>query len=142
MRLSRRNQRENFSIDLTTCSDIIFTLLIFYILTQSFVTQVPTELPQLKSDMQNLSQEAMRLEISKSGQFSLNDQNLGENWERALGEKLAVVATDTRFLILVHKQAPAGLAIELLDRMRLNGVTNVAFGGLPLKEEKSVDEEK
>lgn len=137
MRLSRRNQRENFAIDLTTCSDIIFTLLIFYILTQSFVTQVPMNLPQLESELQTISQKPTQIEISSTGQISWNNEALPTDWEAAVRQKLTSVATSSSFLIMAHQQAPAGVAIELLDRLRLGGISNVAFGGMPKKEEPS-----
>lgn len=135
MRLSRRSSRENFAIDLTTCSDIIFTLLIFYILTQSFVTQVPLNLPKLKSEAQSLTVLPDQIEISRSGQVSWNKTPMGIDWEQNLHDKLGTLASDSTVLILTHKQAPAGIAIELLDRLRLAGVSDVSFGGLPYKDE-------
>ena len=134
MRLSRKNSRENFAIDLTTCSDIIFTLLIFYILTQSFVAQVPVDLPRLESEVQNISGTAQRLEISENGEISWNSAVLPNDWKDAFAEKLATVATDSSFVIIAHSKAPAGVAIELLDRLRLADVGSVAFGGLPEKK--------
>lgn len=137
MRLSRKNTRESFAIDLTTCSDIIFTLLIFYILTQSFVTQVPLNLPQLKSETQTLSEMPLQIEISATGQISFNKTILPPDWEIALSEKLKGIATDSIFLILANRQAPVGTAIELLDRLRLAGISNVSFGGMPQKNDPS-----
>lgn len=137
MRLSRKNARESFAIDLTTCSDIIFTLLIFYILTQSFVTQVPLNLPQLKSETQTLSEVPHQIEISATGQISFNKTLLPADWEIALGDKLKGIATDSVFLILANRQAPVGTAIELLDRLRMAGISNVSLGGMPFKEESS-----
>ena len=137
MRLSRKNARESFAIDLTTCSDIIFTLLIFYILTESFVTQVPLNLPQLKSEAQTLSEVPNQIEISASGQISYNKTLLPPEWESALSNKLKGIATDSIFLILANRQAPVGTAIELLDRLRLAGINNVSLGGTPFRKESS-----
>jgi len=134
MRLSRKNSRETFAIDLTTCSDIIFTLLIFYILTQSFVAQVPVNLPRLESEIQNLTDIAQRLEISETGKISWNNISLPDDWKATFTEKLSKIATDSSFVIIAHHKAPAGVAIELLDKLRLNGITSVAFGGIPEKK--------
>ncbi|PKL49239.1 MAG: hypothetical protein CVV42_06845 [Candidatus Riflebacteria bacterium HGW-Riflebacteria-2] len=134
MRLSRKNNRETFALDLTTCSDIIFTLLIFYILTQSFVVQVPVDLPRLESEVQNISSTAQRLEIDEAGVISWNNQPLPAEWKPAFTEKLAGIASDSSFVIITHHKAPAGVAIELLDRLRLAGIGSVAFGGIPEKK--------
>lgn len=133
MRLSRRNNRETFALDLTTCSDIIFTLLIFYILTQSFVVQVPVDLPRLESEVQNITSTAQRLEIGETGKISWNSESLPSDWKAAFSGKLAGIATDSSFVIIAHHQAPAGVAIELLDKLRQAGVGSVAFGGIPEK---------
>lgn len=135
MRLSRKNCREGFALDLTTCSDIIFTLLIFYILTQSFVTQVPTDLPRLKSEFQNLDPAARRFEINEKGEITLDKRPLAADWKTALTQEIAQ-ASGSSFLILAHHKAPAGTAIELLDRLRVAGIEKVSFGGLPVTEEK------
>jgi biopolymer transport protein ExbD len=137
MRLNRKNSRENFALDLTTCSDIIFTLLIFYILTQSFVTSVPANLPALKSDFQSINQNARKFEILENGRIQLENSLLPESWENEISRIIsAATATDTTWLILAHDKAPAKTAIELLDRLRLAGVTNVSFGGMPKKDEQ------
>lgn len=136
MRLNRKNNRENFALDLTTCSDIIFTLLIFYILTQSFVTSVPTSLPGLKSDFQHINANSRKFEILENGRVQLDNELLPEDWENSVKASAIDAASDTAWLILAHSKAPAGTAIELLDRLRLAGVTNVSFGGLPIKKEQ------
>jgi len=135
MRLSRRNNRETFALDLTTCSDIIFTLLIFYILTQSFVVQVPVDLPRLESEVQNISSTAQRIEIAESGLISWNSETLPSDWKPVFAKKLASMTPDSSFVIVAHHRAPAGVAIELLDRLRLAGIGSVAFGGIPEKTE-------
>lgn len=133
MRLSRKNNRETFALDLTTCSDIIFTLLIFYILTQSFVVQVPVDLPRLESEVQNITSAAQRLEIQESGAIIWNNESLPADWKGPFAEKLSRVASDSSFVIIAQHKAPAGVAIELLDRLRMAGITSVAFGGIPEK---------
>lgn len=137
MRLSRRNNRETFALDLTTCSDIIFTLLIFYILTQSFVVQVPVDLPKLESEVQNISSTAQRIEITENGEVSWNNETLPTDWKPAFAKKLASMPPESSFVIVAHHRAPAGVAIELLDRLRLAGIGSVAFGGIPEKTEKA-----
>lgn len=136
MRLSRKNNRETFALDLTTCSDIIFTLLIFYILTQSFVVQVPVDLPKLESEVQNISSTAQRIEIAENGEISWNNETLPSDWKTVFAKKLAGMAPDSSFVIIAHHRAPAGVAIELLDRLRLAGIGSVAFGGIPEKTEE------
>lgn len=130
MRLSRRKKQENFSIDLTTCSDIIFTLLIFYILTQNFVTRFAVDLPKIQSKEQTSPHQIQRIEITEMGEINWNDVKITQNWKAGMSAKLKTLATNTPFLVLAHKKAPAGTAIEILDHLRIHGINRVAFAGI------------
>lgn len=129
MALRRNSNKESFYLDLTTCSDIIFTLLLFYILTQNFIPQTPLELPGISSLEQINNAVQQRVEISADGRISWNGVPVStESLETAIN-KAASMASPTQVLIFAHRQSPAGVAIELLDHLRRKGLNSVAFAG-------------
>lgn len=129
MGLRRSSNKEGFSLDLTTCSDIIFTLLLFYILTQNFMPQTPLELPTLNSSVQNNSFAQQRIEISALGKITWNGRELAGDSLRSMIADIVATASGSQILILAHRQSPAGSSIELLDQLRNAGVTSIAFAG-------------
>ncbi|GAB4272652.1 MAG: hypothetical protein Kow0029_11510 [Candidatus Rifleibacteriota bacterium] len=136
MRINRRNNsRESSGLDLTTCSDIIFTLLIFYILSQSYVTSVPAGLPKLKANTRTIKGSAVQIMINASGTISIDRKNLPEAWEKDFVAQIVGKASDTEFLIVAENNAPAGMVIEILDRLRSKGFSEVAFAGFPEENE-------
>lgn len=128
MSLRRRTAKEGFSLDLTTCSDIIFTLLLFYILTQNFIPQTPLELPPMQNAEQLENDSYIRIEIDQAGLLSWNKQEFTLDTIPSLEHQ-----KEKPIIIFAHKMSPAGVSIELLDRLRKLDVSSVSFAG-SLKE--------
>lgn len=137
MSLRRRCPRDTGFLDLTPCSDIIFTLLLFYILTQSYLTCLPMALPRLQAGEHSTAAHPLRIEVQASGTILWNGAPLPTVWESAVRERMKRLATETAVVLLAESKAPAGLVIELLDRLRAAGVRQVAFGGQPLSGSSS-----
>ncbi|NLI78726.1 MAG: biopolymer transporter ExbD [Candidatus Riflebacteria bacterium] len=137
MSLRRRPVQEGGFLDLTTCSDIIFTLLLFYILTQNFLTQTPLQLPRLTPG-EELSAQARKIEILATGTIVWDGIPLPAEWEPAVAVRLRTMASEAPVVVNTHARAPAGVVVELLDRLRAGGVRQVAFGGQPRTAESRV----
>jgi len=129
-----KNDAEGF-LDLTTCSDIIFTLLLFYILTQNTLPTISLNLPALTQKPIEEHSDMANIVVNASGEVSLNGTPLGTRFQQELSKKLPRLASDASILIVSDRKAPAGISIEILDRLRGIGVRKVAFLGSSMNEE-------
>ncbi len=136
MGFRRKKQKETFSLDLTTCSDIIFTLLLFYILSQNFLPQTSLELPETVSAEQSETPEQIKVEIEESGKILWNEETFEENELVNKIVEASVKQENTNIMIFAHKKSPAGVCIELLDKLRNAGIKNVIFAGAHPKRER------
>ena len=79
----RRKTRDNVDIGLAPLIDVVFILLLFFVVTTSFTreTQLKVDLPEAASGTPPQGAEARQLEIlvDADGRFSLNGQQLHEN---------------------------------------------------------------
>jgi biopolymer transport protein ExbD len=79
----RRKQRENIDINLVSLIDVVFVLLLFFVVTTTFTreTQLRIELPEAVSGSPTEDQQVKHLDIaiSANGVFSLNNQVLAKN---------------------------------------------------------------
>lgn len=79
----RRKSRDNVDIGLAPLIDVVFILLLFFVVTTSFTreTQLKVDLPEAASGTPPQDAEARQLEIlvDADGRFSLNGQQLHEN---------------------------------------------------------------
>lgn len=79
----RRKQRENVDINLVSLIDVVFVLLLFFVVTTTFTreTQLRVELPEAVSGSPAEDQQVKQLDIAinAEGAFSVNNQVLQKN---------------------------------------------------------------
>jgi biopolymer transport protein ExbD len=79
----RRKQRENVDINLVSLIDVVFVLLLFFVVTTTFTreTQLRVELPEAVSGSPAEDQQIKQLDIAinAEGAFSVNNQVLQKN---------------------------------------------------------------
>lgn len=126
----KKHSRGQYELELTTCSDIMFTLLIFYILIQSYVVQFPASLPELQTGQPATEKLSKTIEILEDSSIIWDGKHLGKFNRESINRQL-VSEEQVKLLIAPESTAPAGILVELLDQLRLNGVSDVAFGGKP-----------
>jgi biopolymer transport protein ExbD len=138
MRWEKKHRNAIPALDLTPCSDIIFTLLLFFILTQSFVTTLPINLPSTSGPVRSVSTEVQRVEIAADGRIFLNGQKTDQAGLKTAFAALATQgATQTAVLVLADTLSPAGVSIEVLDLLRLSGFYHASFAGTGAPVKKS-----
>ena len=70
----RKKREKEFNIDISSLVDVLFTLLIFFSLTSTFVKEsgLKVELPEASSGSPLVSPEKYEITISSSGEIGLN----------------------------------------------------------------------
>lgn len=87
----RRKQRENIDINLVSLIDVVFVLLLFFVVTTTFTreTQLRVELPEAVSGSPTEDQsKQLDIAISAEGVFSVNNQILPKSDLASLMEAL------------------------------------------------------
>jgi biopolymer transport protein ExbD len=83
VKFRRRRPRENIDINLVSLIDVVFILLLFFVVTTTFTreTQLRVELPQAVTGTPEENSELKHLDIaiSADGVYSLNNQLLPKN---------------------------------------------------------------
>jgi biopolymer transport protein ExbD len=114
-------------INVSPLIDMVFILLIFFIVTTTFVeeTGVEVDKPQAASAA-NLDKNSILLAITAEGQVVYGGQEIGLNGVRPLVKRL----TDQEKLpviIQVDKTAAAGVVVRVIDEAKLGGAKNVSL---------------
>lgn len=111
---------------MASLTDIIFLLLIFFMLTANFVRIQPFELP--KSDSKTVASTSIVVSIDKSGKFTVNNNEVSQrNLEQAL--RMAVRTSDNRDNATVTIVAEVGTpfdnvvhVMEAANRLKVNAI--------------------
>jgi len=114
------------TIDLGPMLDCVFILLIFFIVTTTFVdeTGVEVDKPQAASSVQ-LEKTSIMLAITKKGEVVYGGREIGVNGVQTLVKRM-IAKEQVPVIIQADKEAPAGLLVRVLDESKLAGATKVS----------------
>ena len=124
----RKRQEEEAGIDMTPMLDIVFIMLIFFIVTTSFVKESgvdvnrPSAATAVKKERANIL-----VGITETGEVWISKRKVDVRSVRANIEKLHAENPEGSVVIQADKGAKTGVLIEVMDQARLAGVQNVSI---------------
>lgn len=127
----RRTRQEEVSVNLTPLIDVVFLLLIFFMVTTTFTreTQLQIDLPESQSQVAAEQEKPIEIIIDRTGTYALNDQVLIKHdvssLKRALNE--TADSTSTPIVITADAQAPHQAFIVALDAVAQLGFSKVSI---------------
>lgn len=126
-------QQEEAQIDMTPMLDIVFIMLIFFIVSTSFVREAGIEIERPEAQTSSAqSQGAVMLALSASGEVWLDRQMTDLRMVRPRLERLKTEQADLTVVVQADEAASTGDLVKLLDQLRLAKVPYVvatATGG-------------
>jgi len=111
------------TINITSLIDVIFMLLMFFVVTSSFLEKsgIKLELPTAKSS-ETVRMEKYILYVSAEGGYSLNSEVISaDELEKKIAAALPSMA-DGALTLYADKQAQHGSVVKAMDAARLAGV--------------------
>jgi biopolymer transport protein ExbD len=114
-------------INVSPLIDMVFILLIFFIVTTVFVEETGTDVdkPQAASAV-NLEKNSILLALTSKGQIVYGGKEIGVGGVRPLVRRLTQQES-MPVIIQVDKNANAGLLVRVIDESKLGGAKNVSI---------------
>lgn len=118
---------EDTGIDLTPMLDVIFIMLIFFIVTTTFVREAGIKInrPAAKTAVKQ-EQTNILVAISPQGEIWIDKQRVDIRELRGMIQKLKSENPEAAVIIQADRDARAGLLVQAMDQARLAGVRDVA----------------
>jgi biopolymer transport protein ExbD len=131
---SRRHapESEDTGIDLAPMLDFTTNLLIFFIITTSFIKEAgitvfkPQALTAVNRDSGNLL-----IAIRENGDIWMDRRRLDLRDVRPQMERLHIERPDDTVVIIADKESDAGMVAKVMDEVRLAGITTVSIAADP-----------
>lgn len=128
----RRSRREEVQVNLTPLIDVVFLLLIFFMVSTTFTreTQLEIDLPDSSSEQTAAEQRSLEIMVDAQGRYAVNDRPLLRHDSATLKQALAELAGNRRDQIVVitgDAQAPHQAMIYALDAVGQLGFTKVSY---------------
>jgi biopolymer transport protein ExbD len=121
------SESDETSVDISPLIDCVFILLIFFIVTTTFVeeTGVEVDKPQAAAALQ-LEKQSIFIAITEDGDVVYAGRNIGvAGVQREV--KKALQAEDVPVIIEADRVAKSGLMVEVIGEAKLAGATKVSI---------------
>ncbi|HRQ04965.1 ExbD/TolR family protein [Nitrosomonas halophila] len=114
------------SLDISPLIDIVFILLIFFMVTTTFVKDMKLELERPNaSSASPASTKAIRLYIDKAGDTYLDGEPIRIWLIQSKLRDLLKASAEAGVLVVTDEGVPAGKLVEVVDQARLAGARHV-----------------
>lgn len=136
----REKKREKLEITLTPMIDVVFLLLIFFMVTTTFSreTAIKINLPEASGEERLETPKVINLTIDADGVYYVNNQQVINQKKSTLKKAILDVSGNTRdipFIISADAKTPHQSVIRVLDVASQIGFTKVTFAAQNIPNE-------
>jgi biopolymer transport protein ExbD len=128
MRRKRDRQDEESEVNLTPMLDVVFIMLIFFIVTASFVKEAGIDISRPPAATAERKERGnILVAITENDQIWIDRRQVDPRALRANIERLHAENPQGSVVIQADKNSKNGLLVAVMDAARLAGVSNVAL---------------
>ena len=135
----QRREREETNVNLTPLIDVVFLLLIFFMVSTTFRKEADfdIELPEAFTESVPTEQQRLQVSIDKDGHYSVNEQGLSGNDIETLKSALIEAAGDNRkvpFVIRADATTAHQAVVRVMDAAGQLGFKKLAIATIQFSE--------
>lgn len=131
--LSRRHnpQEEHTGIDLAPMLDFVLNLLIFFIITTSFVKEAGINVSRPEAETaEHKDSGNILIAIRPNGEIWMDKRPVDLREVRASIERLHVERPDDTVVIIADKSSQTGVLTQVMDQVKAGGVNEVSIAAM------------
>ena len=126
--VKKHKSKDGPSIDIAPMLDMVFILLIFFIVTSSFVRETGIDVNKPKaSSAQELARESILIGISREGTIHINEGQVDLRALRTILLRMVAEKPDRTAVIVADREAPSGKIVDVLDECNFAKVKKVSI---------------
>lgn len=122
-----QNDEEEAQIDLTPMLDVVFIMLIFFIVTSTFVKESGVDVTRPQADTAVVAESnAIQIGITSNNQVFMDKRQIDKRAIRANVEKGLAESPGASVIIVADRDSNTSTLIEVMDQARMAGATSVS----------------
>ena len=127
----RRNREDSDELNISPLIDMIFILLIFFVVTTSFSRETGVEVNKPKaSSAQSLSQENILIAVTSEGTIHILEKQVDLSQLSMIVKRLVNENPERQAVIFVDRKAPSGEVVDVIDVCNIAGVKKVNIAAI------------
>ena len=126
--ISSAVQEEEAEINMTPMLDVVFIMLIFFIVTTSFVKETGVDINRPNAETAERDEKGnILVAITAKNEIWIDKRRVDLKAVRANIERLKIEYHEGSVIIQADKESRSGLLVEAMDQIRLAGVQNISI---------------
>ncbi|GAB3022443.1 MULTISPECIES: ExbD/TolR family protein [Alteromonadaceae] len=127
MARKHRAEEEEATIDMTPMLDIVFIMLIFFIVTTSFVKEAGIEVNKPKAEQATKQKSAnIFIAINENGDIWMDKRQVDVERVRANIERLLAEQPTDVVIVQADVEAKHGVVVEVMDQIKAAGIDKIS----------------
>ena len=123
---------DDADLDMTPLMDIVFIMLIFFIVTTSFTKESGIEVNRPSAQTAEHQQQGnILVAISANNEIWIDKRQIDVRAVRANIERLHAEIPEGAVIVQADKDSRNGVLVQVIDQIRLAGVNNVSLAATP-----------
>ena len=129
MAIGRRRPEEESQIDLTPMLDVVFIMLIFFIVTATFIneTAIIVQRPPTTEEPPDLENRNIVFQVGSNGDITLGDRRIDVRSVRANIERLRAENPEAKVIISADPKTKSEIYIKIADQSREAGIYDISL---------------
>lgn len=128
MSFIRNKNRKASVIDISPMMDMVFILLIFFIVTSTFTRETGIDITKPKaSSAKELAKESILIGVTRQGTIHINESQVNLSSLQTILKQMMMEAPDRPVIIVSDRDAPSGRIVDILDECNLARVRKVSI---------------
>jgi biopolymer transport protein ExbD len=129
---NRHKQQEESQIDMTSMLDIVFIMLIFFIVTSSFVRESGVEVNRPQASNSTSQKEAnIFIAVTADNEIYIDKRVVDKERVRPTLEHLVIEQPNASLVIQADEFAFNGTVVAVMDSAKSAGISNIALATEP-----------
>ncbi|MEE1067649.1 MAG: biopolymer transporter ExbD [Fibrobacteraceae bacterium] len=125
--IKKRARRESL-IDISPMMDMVFILLIFFIVTSTFTRETGIDVTKPKaSSAKELARESILIGITRQGTVHINETQVNLSSLQTILKQMMAESPDRPVIIVSDREAPSGAIVDVLDECNIAKVRKVSI---------------
>ena len=128
-----RTKRDNdLDINITPLIDVVFLLLIFFMVSTTFQreSEITIELPESSGDIAESDKKVIEISIDNQGRYFINQRRIKDTDIKTLKNAISIIRADAKepkLIISADKMTPHQSVVRAMDAARQLGLVHLTF---------------
>ncbi len=126
-----QKKKEGVNVDIAPLMDMVFILLIFFIVTSTFTRETGVEVDKPKAQSaSDLNKKSIMVAITREGTIHVNERQVEINSLKDVLKQMLIRNASREVVIIADKNSYTGKMVQVMDVCNMAGVEKISVAAL------------